>query len=436
MNVSLINNDSVRGIIKLEIVKSDYEGAVEKELRHLRQKANYPGFRKGMVPMNMIKKMYGKHVLVDEVNKIVGENLFKYIRENNLNILGEPLASEAEPSHVDFDTQEDFIFNFDVALAPEINITLSKDDVLPYYQVKIDEDLLNKQVEAYTANFGTYEKVEDAEEKDLVKGTIAELENGTPKEGGIVVENAVLMPHYIKDEAEKAKFIGAKVNSVVVFNPNKAFEGAEAEISGLLHVDKEKVAELTGDFSFEIKELTRLFRQLMVHLLRLRNQFLRRSFRNRVSFRENQLLIVIMQPVHSKPFLLLLPKLQAEWYNLLLHLRTEPCDILRRIIVSSIAQVNKFNVRRKSQLLRNFIAQRNHLVIQRIQLPGNLFIQISPCRHRLFPHLAVRTLHRLQQSIKITRFALKFRRSIRRNFAVLLHQIRLFNQILHDTVVR
>ena len=257
MNVSLINNDSVRGIIKLEIVKSDYEGAVEKELRHLRQKANYPGFRKGMVPMNMIKKMYGKHVLVDEVNKIVGENLFKYIRENNLNILGEPLASEAEPSHVDFDTQEDFVFNFDVALAPEINITLSKDDVLPYYQVKIDEDLLNKQVEAYTANFGTYEKVEDAEEKDLVKGTIAELENGTPKEGGIVVENAVLMPQYIKDEAEKAKFIGAKVNSVVVFNPNKAFEGAEAEISGLLHVDKEKVAELTGDFSFEIKEITR-----------------------------------------------------------------------------------------------------------------------------------------------------------------------------------
>lgn len=257
MNVSLINNDSVRGIIKLEIVKSDYEGAVEKELRHLRQKANYPGFRKGMVPMNMIKKMYGKHVLVDEVNKIVGENLFKYIRENNLNILGEPLASEAEPSHVDFDTQEDFVFNFDVALAPEINITLSKDDVLPYYQVKIDEDLLNKQVEAYTANFGTYEKVEDAEEKDLVKGTIAELENGTPKEGGIVVENAVLMPQYIKDEAEKAKFIGAKVNSVVVFNPNKAFEGAEAEISGLLHVDKEKVAELTSDFSFEIKEITR-----------------------------------------------------------------------------------------------------------------------------------------------------------------------------------
>lgn len=257
MNVSLINNDSVRGIIKLEIVKSDYEAAVEKSLRSFRQKANVPGFRKGMVPMGMVKKMYGKQALLEEVNRLVSENLFKYIRENNLNILGEPMASEAEPSALDFDKDENFVFNFDVALAPEIKIDLSKEDALPYYEVKIDDDMLNKQVEAYTANFGTYEAGEEVEEKDLVKGTVAELENGTPKEGGVVVENAVLMPMYVKDEAEKAKFIGAKVNTVVVFNPNKAYEGAEAEIASFLHVDKEKVAELTGDFSFEIKEISR-----------------------------------------------------------------------------------------------------------------------------------------------------------------------------------
>lgn len=257
MNVSLINNDSVRGLIKLEIVKSDYEAAVEKSLRSFRQKANVPGFRKGMVPMGMVKKMYGKQALLEEVNRLVSDNLFKYIRENNLNILGEPLASEAEPSALDFDKDENFVFNFDVALAPEININMSKEDTLPYYEVKIDDDMLNKQVEAYTANFGTYEAGEEVEEKDLVKGTVAELENGTPKEGGVVVENAVLMPMYIKDEAEKAKFIGSKVNTVVVFNPNKAYEGAEAEIASFLHVEKEKVAELTGDFSFEIKEISR-----------------------------------------------------------------------------------------------------------------------------------------------------------------------------------
>lgn len=257
MNVSLINNDSVRGLIKLEIVKSDYEAAVEKSLRSFRQKANVPGFRKGMVPMGMVKKMYGKQALLEEVNRLVSDNLFKYIRENNLNILGEPLASEAEPSALDFDKDEDFVFNFDVALAPEININMSKEDTLPYYEVKIDDDMLNKQVEAYTANFGTYEAGEEVEEKDLVKGTVAELENGAPKEGGVVVENAVLMPMYIKDEAEKAKFIGSKVNTVIVFNPNKAYEGAEAEIASFLHVEKEKVAELTGDFSFEIKEISR-----------------------------------------------------------------------------------------------------------------------------------------------------------------------------------
>lgn len=257
MNVSLKNIDAVSGIVKLEIVKADYAEQVEKSLRNFRQKANVPGFRKGMVPMGMVKKMYGKHVLVEEVNKLVSENLFSYIRENKLNILGEPMPNESEQKPINFDTQEDFEFCFDVALAPEINIALSKGDKLPYYEVAIDDEMLNQQIDAYTANFGTYDKAEEVEEKDMVKGTVAELENGSPKEGGIVVEDAVLMPAYMKDEAEKAKFVGAKVNSVVVFNPNKAYEGAEAEIASFLKVDKEAVAGITGDFSFEITEITR-----------------------------------------------------------------------------------------------------------------------------------------------------------------------------------
>lgn len=257
MNVSLINNDAVRGIVKLEIVKADYAENVEKGLRDIRKKVNIPGFRKGMVPVGMVRKMYGKHVLVEVVNKLISENLTKYIHENDLHILGEPLPNETEQEEINFDTQENFVFNFDVAFAPAINIELTKADKLTYYQVNIDDDMLNKQVESYTANFGTYEKVDEVEEKDLVKGTIAELENGQPKEGGIVVENAVLMPLYIKNEEEKAKFIGAKTNSVVVFNVNKAFEGAEAEIASLLKIEKTKVAEMTADFSFEISEITR-----------------------------------------------------------------------------------------------------------------------------------------------------------------------------------
>lgn len=257
MNVSLNNIDATKGIVKLEIVKADYADRVEKSLRSFRQKANVPGFRKGMVPMGMVKKMYGKHVLVEEVNKLVSESLFNYIRENKVNILGEPLPNETEQKEINFDTQEEFEFCFDVALAPEIKIELSKNDKVPFYQVNIDDEMVNKQVEAYQANFGNYDQVEDVQEKDLIKGRVAELENGTPKEGGLVVENAVLMPMYIKDEAEKAKFLSAGKNAVVVFNPNKAYEGAEAELASFLKVDKEVAAGITADFSFEIQEITR-----------------------------------------------------------------------------------------------------------------------------------------------------------------------------------
>lgn len=258
MNVSLKNNeDAVSGIVKLEIVKEDYAERVDKSLRSLRQKANMPGFRRGKVPLTLIKKLYGKSVLVEEINKLVSENLTKYIRENDVHILGEPLPNTTEQKPLDFDKDENFEFCFDVALAPEVHVEVSKNDKIPFYHVMISDDMVNAQVDSYRSNFGTYDKVEEVEEKDLMKGTIAELEGGTPKEGGIVVENAVLMPLYIKNEEEKAKFIGAKVNTVVVFNLNKAYEGAETEIASLLKIEKEKVAEKTGDFSFEIKEISR-----------------------------------------------------------------------------------------------------------------------------------------------------------------------------------
>lgn len=258
MNISLAKNDDVtRGIIKMEIVKADYSDQVEKSLRSFRQKANIPGFRKGMVPMSMVKKMYGKHVLVEEVNKLVSENLFKYIREEKLNILGEPLPNETEQKELNFDTDEDFEFVFDVAFAPEINIELNKKTKVPYYQVNIDEDLVNKQIDNYRANFGSYEQVEDVEEKDMIKGTVAQLEDNLPKEGGIRTENATIMPMYIKDEEEKAKFMDAALNSIVIFNPFKAYEGAEAEIAAFLKIEKDQVAETNTDFSFEIEEITR-----------------------------------------------------------------------------------------------------------------------------------------------------------------------------------
>ena len=257
MNVSLLNNDAVSSIVKLEIEKKDYEVQVEKNLRQFRQKANMPGFRKGMVPFGLIKKMYGKSVLAEEINKLVSENLLKYLRENNIRILGEPMPNETEQQPIDFDIQENFEFCFDLALAPEFTLRFNKRDKLTWHEIIVEEEMINVQINSYRQNFGTYDKVDEVAEEDLVKGIVIELEEGKPKSGGIVVEEAILMPKYIKGKRDQAKFVGSKVNETIVFNPKKAYKGADAEIASFLKVDKEVAQNIVADFQFEIKEITR-----------------------------------------------------------------------------------------------------------------------------------------------------------------------------------
>ncbi len=258
MKVTLDKKDNVNGIISIDIEKSDYEQNVEKSLNQYRNKANIPGFRQGKVPKQLLRKLYGKSILAEEINKLVSYELYKYIRENNLNILGEPLPNETEQPDIDFDKDENFQFKFDIALAPEFELALNKKNKLTYYNVKIEDNILDKQIEAYKQNFGIYEKVEDKSvETDLIKGVITELENSEPKEDGIVIENGILMPSYLKDEATKEKFIGIGINETIVFNPKTAYDNIEAEIASLLHTTKDKVADINSDFSFEVKEITR-----------------------------------------------------------------------------------------------------------------------------------------------------------------------------------
>ncbi|GBU06914.1 trigger factor [Bacteroidales bacterium] len=257
MNITLQNTNPTEGIIKMEITKEDYKPSIDKALKNLRQKAAIPGFRKGMVPMGMVQKMYGKSVLVDEINKIVSDKLFGYINENKINVLGEPIPSE-DQKEIDFETQEDFEFTFDIAIAPKIEVALSKKDKLPFYSIIVDETLVDKQIENFKSGHGSYSQVDVIEGKDMAKGLLTELDaEGAPKEGGIQIEDAVLMSSYMKEESEKAKFEGAAKNSVITFSPFKAYEGNEVELSSLLKVDKEKVGEHEGDFSFQINEVTR-----------------------------------------------------------------------------------------------------------------------------------------------------------------------------------
>jgi trigger factor len=202
--------------------------------------------------------MYGKSVLVDEVNKLVSDKLYNYIQENKLNVLGEPLPSEKEQKPLNFDQMEDYTFTFDLGLSPQINAKLTKDDKLPYYTIAVTNEMIEKQINNFKANYGSYDQADEVEGKDMVKGLLIELnDDNTPKENGIQNEDSVLMPAYIKDENEKNKFMGAKSGETIIFNPDKAYESNEAELASFLKIKKEELKEHTGNFSLQITEITR-----------------------------------------------------------------------------------------------------------------------------------------------------------------------------------
>ena len=258
MNVSLQNNDKVSALLTVKIEKADYQDRVQKALKDLRHKAQMPGFRPGMVPAGLMKKMYGKQVTADEVNKLLSETLYKYIQDNKINILGEPMINQEKQAQIDFDTQEEFEFTFDIALAPEFKLELSKEDKVDYYHIDVTDEMVENQVKMYAQRNGKYEKVDAYEANDMMKGILAELdENGSVKEGGIQVEDAVMMPQYMKNEDQKAIFNGAKVNDVLVFNPATAWDNNEAELASLLKIEKAAAAEVKANFSYQVTEITR-----------------------------------------------------------------------------------------------------------------------------------------------------------------------------------
>ena len=210
-----------------------------------------------MVPMGMIKKQFGEAVKAEEINKIIGEEIYKYVNDNKIKMLGEPMANESQVP-VDLSKDAPYEFKFDIAVAPEFKVELSDKDTVDFYTIKVDDDLVNRQIDMFASRAGHYDKVEEYQANDMLKGDIRELdENGNTKEGGITVEGAVLMPEYIKVEDQKKLFDGAKLGDIITFNPKKAYPESDVEISSLLKVKKEEVAELTSDFSFQITEISR-----------------------------------------------------------------------------------------------------------------------------------------------------------------------------------
>lgn len=257
MKISFENPDKVNGLLTLTVEEADYKENVEKTLKNYRKKANVPGFRPGMAPMGMIKRQFGTTVKVDEINKLLGDQIYKYVKDNNIQMLGEPLPSEKQEP-VDMEKEAPYTFIFDIAVAPEFKAELTGDDTIDYYTITVDDKIVDQQIDMFASRAGHYDKVEDYQANDMLKGDIRELdENGNTKEGGITVEGAVLMPEYIKVEDQKKLFDGAKLGDVITFNPKKAYPESDVEVASLLKLKKEDVADLTADFSYQITEISR-----------------------------------------------------------------------------------------------------------------------------------------------------------------------------------
>ena len=257
MKISFENSDKVNGLLTLTVEEADYKENVEKTLKDYRKKANIPGFRQGMAPMGMIKRQFGTSVKVDEINKVLGEQMYKYIQDNNIQMLGEPLPSDKQ-TPVDVEGDGPYTFMFDIAVAPEFNVELTGKDKIDYYTIAVDDKTIDQQVDMYASRSGHSDKVETYQANDMLKGDLRELdENGNTKEGGITVEAAVLMPEYIKVEDQKKLFEGAKLGDVITFNPRKAYPESDIEISSLLKIKKEEAADVTADFTYQITEISR-----------------------------------------------------------------------------------------------------------------------------------------------------------------------------------
>jgi trigger factor len=257
MIITKENIDELNAVLKVQVEKADYDEKVEKVLRDYRKKANIKGFRPGMVPYGLIKKMYGKAVKIEEINKAVSENIQKHLTDEKIDILGDPLPRADEHEKIDFDTQESFTFSFDLGLAPGFEIKLSKKNKVTGYEIEPDEKMKNDYLYNYRRRFGKFEKADLSEDKDMLRGKIEALdETGNPQADGLFADDTTLGIDLIKDEEIKKQFIGKAEGDSIDFELRKALPN-DYEIAGLLKRQKDEVTSIDGLFRFTINEISR-----------------------------------------------------------------------------------------------------------------------------------------------------------------------------------
>jgi trigger factor len=255
MNITRENIDELNGLIRVSIVKDDYESKVEQVLNDYRKKMNMPGFRPGKVPQGLVKKIYGKSALVEEVNKLLTEGLSKFIVDEKLEILGEPLPNESLQKKIDWDIDNEYEFVFDIGFTPEVKVSLDKRSKFPYYKIKVTDELIDQQIGSYCSRFGSNQPVDEVNEDVTIRGNIIQLdENDMGIENGISVEMALISVKQIKDEEIRIGFLGKKIDDEVIFDLKKAYPN-NTEITYLLKIDKKEAEKIEGNFKITVKEI-------------------------------------------------------------------------------------------------------------------------------------------------------------------------------------
>jgi trigger factor len=254
MNVTLDKNGNVSGVLTISLVEEDYQDEVKKQLSLLGRRRPIKGFRPGHVPASLLKKHYGGQVTAEVVDEIVSRELTNYIRENNIDLLGEPMLSK--DTKVDLVNEKNFEFKFDLGFAPEFELKLDKRVKVPYYNIEVSQAMVDDQSNAYKKRFGTQVPGDVSTEDALLRGSMEELDkDGNVMDGGIKVERTIVSPKYLKDEVEKAKFVGLKVNDTITFNPRVSSGSNVTEMAAMLAIDKDQAENVESDFTFKVEEI-------------------------------------------------------------------------------------------------------------------------------------------------------------------------------------
>lgn len=367
MKIDYAKLNDVIGEITMVVEESDYSDLVKKQLKKIGKSHAEPGFRPGHVPAGLIQKKYGNAVKYDVINKLVGEKIFDYIKENNIQVLGNPIPDKANA--ID-DEAKEFTLKFKVGVAPKMDITVDKNLHIPYYNIEVTDEMVARQDEALRRRYGKQEPGDEVDTTALVKGVITELnEDGTVKEDGVVVENGIVAPQYFKSDDQRKLFVGKHIGDSLVFNPAATCESNPTELSSMLNLPKEVAEQHQGDFRYDIKEI------IVLKPAELNEEFFKDAFGDTVKTEEEynaavkKMIETSLQSDQNYRFTIDAEKVIREKVGAV----ELPDEILKEFLLSQNKELNAENIDAEYDKIRDEIVWN----LEKEQMIGQLDVKID-----------------------------------------------------------